>query len=112
MGVFLEIGAVETAECWWCRQAEQSVIHLYVKCMKWRKERRVLKGELQQLVIGWQRRTEKRWLANLLANEQAVAPLLKYLMTTEVGSRGGETDREAEWEQRADQAGEELLDSR
>lgn len=30
-------------------------------------------------------------------------------MTTEVGSRGGESDRETEWEQRADQAGEELL---
>ncbi len=59
--------------------------------------------------IGWQSRPERKWLANLLANEQAVAPLLKYLMTTEVGSRGGETDRETEWEQRADQAGEELL---
>lgn len=84
VGVFLErIRVVETAECWWCRQAEQSVIHLYAKCRKWRKERRVLKRELQQLGITWQRRTEKRWLANLLANllanEQAVAPLLKYL---------------------------------
>ena len=28
VGVFLErIGAVETAECWWCGQAEQSVFH-------------------------------------------------------------------------------------
>ncbi len=72
-----------------------------------------LKKELQQRGIRWQRRTEKRWLANLLANEQAVTPLLKYLMTTEVGSRGGETEKEAEWEQRADQEGEELLlDSR
>ena len=113
VGVFLErIGAVETAECWWCGQAEQSVVHLYAECRKWRKERRVLKRELKRLGIGWQCRTEKRWLANLLANEQAVTPLLKYLMTTEVGSRGGEADREAEWEQRADQAGEELLDSR
>ena len=111
MGIFLKrIGAVETAECWWCRQAEQSVIHLYVKCRKWRKERRVLKRELQQLGIGWQRRTKKRWLANLVANEQAVTPLLKYLMTMEVGTRGGEVDREAEWERRTDPSGEELLD--
>ena len=28
VGVFLErIGAVETAECWWCGQAEQSMTH-------------------------------------------------------------------------------------
>ena len=70
----------------------------------------VLMWELKRLGIGWQRRTEKRWLANLLANEQAVTPLLKYLMTTELGSRGGEADREAKWKQRANQAGEELLD--
>ena len=59
--VFLErIGAVETAECWWCGQAEQSVIHLYAKCRKWRKGR-VLKRELGGLGIGWQYRPEKRW---------------------------------------------------
>ena len=113
VGVFLErIGAVETAECWWCGQAEQSVVHLYAKCRKWRKERRVLKKELRELGIGWQCRPERRWLTNLLANEQAVKPLLGYLRATEVGGRGGDADRVAEWEQRADQAGEELLDSR
>ena len=52
VGVFLKrIGVVETAECWWCGQAEQSVIHLYAKCRKWRRERKVLKKELQQLGI-------------------------------------------------------------
>ncbi len=113
VGVFLErIGAVETAERWWCGQAEQSMVHLYAKCRTWRKERRVLKKELRELGIGWQCRPEKRWLANLLANEQAVKPLLGYLMATGVGGRGGDADREAEWEQKADQAGEELLDSR
>ena len=62
------------------------------------------------LGIGWQRRPERRWLVNLLANEQAVGPLFKYLMTTEVGGQEGEADREEEWDHRADQ--EELLDSR
>lgn len=52
-----------------------------------------------------------RWLANSLANEQVVKPLLGYLMATEVGGRGGDAEKEAEWEQRADQAGEELLSS-
>ena len=58
------------------------------------------------LGIGWQRRPERRWVANLLAKEQAVRPLR---MTTEVGGREG---RAAEWDQRVDQEGEELLDSR
>ena len=29
---FNRIGATETAECWWCGDSEQSVIHLYTKC--------------------------------------------------------------------------------
>lgn len=47
-----------------------------------------------------------------LLNEQAVQPLLKYLMTTEVGGREGGAERAAQWDQRVDQEGEELLDSR
>ena len=64
------------------------------------------------LGIGWQRRLERRWVANLLANEQAVRPLVKYLMTTEVGGREGRVERAVEWDQRVDQEGEELLDRR
>ncbi len=90
VGVFLKrIGVTETAECWWCQRPEQSVHHLYTKCRKWRSEIRVLRKELQALGIGWQRQPEKRWVSNLLANEQAVQPLLKYFMTTEVGGREG-----------------------
>lgn len=56
VGVFLErIGVTETAECRWCKQAEQSVDHLYTKCRKWRRERRVLKKQIKVLGIGWQR---------------------------------------------------------
>ena len=41
IGTFLEqIGAAKSAECWWCGAAEQSVIHLYTKCRKWRTKRR------------------------------------------------------------------------
>ena len=64
------------------------------------------------LGIGWQRRPERRWVANLLTDKQAIQPLLKYLMTIAVGGREGETERAAEWGQRVDQEGEELLDSR
>lgn len=66
------------------------------------------KKELKELEIGWQRRPERRWVANLLANEQAVRPLLKYLMTTEVGSREGGAERAARWDERVDQEGEEI----
>ena len=32
------IGVIETPQCWWCGQAEQSVEHLYTKCRRWRRE--------------------------------------------------------------------------
>lgn len=51
---------------------------------------------------GWQRGPERRWLANLLANEQALKPLLRYLMGAEVGGREEEADKAAERDQRAD----------
>ena len=90
IGTFLErIGVVESAECWWCGNGEQSVLHLYSHCRKWRKERRVLKRNLGKLGIQWQRRPERKWLAELLANERAVGPLLAYLKDTEVGSEKG-----------------------
>lgn len=48
VGVFLErIGVAETAECWWCQQAEHTVLHLCTKFRKWRRERRVLEKELK-----------------------------------------------------------------
>ena len=110
IGTFLNrIGAAETAECWWCGDAEQSVIHLYTKCRKWRAERRVLRKNLSKVGIQWQRRPEKRWLAELLADRHAVGPLLEFLKNTEVGSREGAVEKEMEWEQRRDQEGEDQL---
>ena len=110
IGTFLErIGAVESAECWWCGDREQSVMHLYTRCRKWRTERRVLKKDLDKIGIRWQRRPERKWLAELLANERAVGPLLVYLKDTEVGSREGAVEKTMEWRRRTDQEGEEQL---
>ena len=112
IGTFLKrIGAVESAECWWCGNREQSDLHLYTSCRKWRKERRVLKKRLAKIGIQWQSRPETKWLAELLANEQAVGPLLVYLQGTEVGSREGAVEKTREWRQRNDQEGEEQLSS-
>lgn len=52
---------------------------------------------------GW---TEKRGLAELLANEKAMGPLLGFFKSTEVGGREGARERELEWEQRDDRVGE------
>ena len=59
--------------------------------------------------ISWQDRTERKGLAELLANEKAMSPLLRFLKSTEVGGRAGAKERELEWERRNYQAGEELL---
>ena len=110
VGTFLaRIGLIETPECWWCGAQEQTVIHLYTKCRKWRKERRKLSKRLGQLGISWQPRPERRWLGRLLANEQAIGPVLEFLKDTEVGSREGARERELEWQGRNDREGENLL---
>ena len=93
----------------WCGDAEQSVMHLYTKCRKWRTERRVLRRGLRRARIQWQRRPEKKWPAELLADKYAVGPLLEFLKDTEVGCREGGAERAAEWRQRRDQDGEDRL---
>ncbi len=102
---------MESAECWWYGEAEQSVIHLYTKCRKWRTERQALRKGLGKIGIRWQRRPEKRWLEELLADERAVAPLLVFLKDTEVGGREGTAEKAMEWRQRMDLEGEEQLGS-
>lgn len=103
-GAYLaRIGALDTPRCWWCNAREQTVVHLYTECRRWRKERRKLIRELRKHSISWQNRAEKRWLAELLANEQAVDPLMRFLKSTEIGCRERAVERELEWEQRRDQ---------
>ena len=84
-------------------------MHLYTKCRKWRTERQILKKSLDKAGVQWQRRPEKKWLAELLANTYAVGSLLEFLKNTEVGSREGTAERMAEWGQRRDQDGEDRL---
>ncbi len=105
-----KIVVIETPRCWWCREPEQSVGHLYTRCRKWRKARRKLVRELEKEGVKWQAQAERKWLADLLANEKAVAPLLKFLETTGIGGRKGARERELEWERRDDQAGVDLLE--
>ncbi len=70
IGTFLaRIGVIESPECWWCGEAEQSVEHLYTKCRKWRRQRRKLTRSLSAKKISWQGWTEKKVLAKLVADE-------------------------------------------
>ncbi len=103
------IGVIETPECWWCGAAEQTVEHLYARCRKWRKQRRKLVRELGKEKIQWQTQVERRWLASLLGDEKAVAPLLKFLKATGIGEREGAKERELEWERKNNREGEDLL---
>ena len=64
---------------------------------------------MDKMGIQWQRRPERKWLAELLANERAVGPLLVYWKDTEVGSREGAVEKTMEWRRRNDQEGEEQL---
>ena len=112
IGIFLaKIGVRETPGCWWCGQREQSVEHLYTKCRRWRKQRRKLVRSLSAKSVNLQGWTEKKGLANLVADERALGPLLEFLKTTEVRGGEGAGEREVEWEQQRDRAGEDQLNS-
>ena len=87
----------------------QSAEHLYTRCRRWRREWRKIARELEREGVIWQPQAKRRWLASLLANEIAVTPLLGFLKATDVGAREGARGREAEWERKNDQAGEDLL---
>ena len=106
----VRIGAIETPEFWWCEASEQTVEHLYAWCRKWRKQRRKLVRKLEKVGMKWQPQVERRWLANMVGDEKAVAPVLKYLKTTDISGREGARERELEWERKNNQAGEDLLE--
>lgn len=74
------------------------------------KERKKLVRELGKEGVIWQSQVERGWLAGLIANEKAVAPLLSFLKITDVGGREGARERDAEWKRRNYRAGEDLLE--
>ena len=60
------------------------------------RNRRKLVRELEKEGIKWHPQVERRWLAGLLGDEKAVAPLSKFLKTTGIGEREGARERELE----------------
>ena len=59
--------------------------------------------------VKWQPQVERRWLSGLLGDEIAVAPLLTFLKTTEIGGREWARERELEWERKNDPEDKNLL---
>ena len=68
-----------------------------------------LVGEQERERVKWQLQVEKKCLAGLLGDEEAVAPLSRFLKTTKVGGSKGAKERELVWERTNDQEGENLL---
>ena len=68
-----------------------------------------LKKSLDKAGVQWQRRPEKKWLAELLTNTYAVESLLEFLKNTKVRSREGTAEKMVEWGQKKDQDGEDQL---
>ncbi len=50
--------------------------------------------ELVHVGTNWKRKSEMKWLANLLAKLQALQPLLEFLKSIEVGSRERSAERD------------------
>ena len=110
IGTFLvKIKVTKTPKCWWCGEAEQSVEHLYTKCRKWRRQRRKLLRRLSAKQINWQGWTEKKGLAKLIADGEALGPLVKFLKIIEVGNKTGAREKEREGERENNYAGKNRL---
>lgn len=95
------IGVIETRECWSCGAQEQTVIHLYKECRRWRRERRKPNRELGQHCISRQPRPERKWLGSLLANERAVVPVLEFFFEKIRVLAADKKERELEWQKRS-----------
>ena len=65
--------------------------------------------ELYTKGVRWQAQAKRKWIAELLSNEKATKLLLRFLQAIEIRGREGARERELEWEQKNDQAGEDLL---
>lgn len=91
---------------WKDRADCETFIHLMPQI---KKTKRNLVRKLEKGGIKWQAQVEKRLLADLLANKKAVVSQLRFLKGIDIGRREEAREQEKEWEQRNNQAREELL---
>lgn len=105
----VRIGVIETLKCWWCGATKQTVKHLYARCQKWRKQKKKLVYKLEKKSVKWQLQLERKWLANLLENEKAVTPLLKFLKTMRIKGKKRAKEKKQEWARKHNQEDKNFL---
>jgi hypothetical protein len=103
----LKIGKVQDAHCWWCTNSRQTVMHLMLRCRRWRRERDTM---LQKLRI---RRTtageiQEQTHLETLFGEAATIGVLRFIESTDVGKRlTDDTHKDDLWDvERLDSNGE------
>ena len=83
-----KIGKIKSPKYLCYKKPVQSWEHLCAKCRKWKKKRRKLVKKLEKEEIRWrqesQGQAEKNWFIGVLISEKIVAPLLKFLRTSDV----------------------------
>jgi hypothetical protein len=82
----LRIDRVQDARCWWCGHSRQTVVHLMLKCRKWRRERDAMLRSLSANKLTISSRRDRTDL-EVLFMEGAIAALLRFIGSTEVGNK-------------------------
>jgi hypothetical protein len=94
----LRIGKVQDAHCWWCGNSRQTVVHLMLRCRKWRRERDAM---LQKLKVKRSTVGEMQDQTHLgtLFERAATAEVLRFIEDTEVGKKPtDDTDKGDLWD--------------
>jgi hypothetical protein len=82
----LTIGKVQDAHCWWCGNSRQTVIHLMLRCRKWRRERDVMlqKLKVKRSTVG---EVQDRTHLETLFERAATAEVPQFIEDTEMGKK-------------------------
>lgn len=78
---------METPECWWCGVQEQTVIHLYTECWRWRREQRKL-SRLTRHQVAASTGRRRDGLATDWHTKQVVGPILPVFENYRGGQQG------------------------
>jgi hypothetical protein len=83
----------ESLECWWCKHERQTRDHLFKWCKMWKRQQDILWAELKTK-CKWKERI-KVPMSQVFDTDEAVEPMLDFLLSTDVGRVTG-VEEEAE----------------
>lgn len=89
----------QDARCWWCTNSRQSVVHIMLKCRKWRREREKMIDALEAKKIKISTERNEQDLL-ILFDEPAVEMVLRFIEGTSVGKKreSGDVQRLDGWD--------------